>query len=108
MKNKKGQLGGLNLTKNAILIMVVIVAIAIVGILVATQLRDSGIFTANTLEYNQTQSIANNYSEGVTDFFGNVPTLFTILFVVVLVGFLALVIYVITRFGGGGGRSSGL
>ncbi len=99
-KNKKGMLG-LDLAKETMLMMVVLVAIAVVGLLVVINLRDSGIFTTNSQSYNDTSNIANNYSAGIQNFFKNVPTIFTILFVVVLVSILAVVIYTVSRFGGG-------
>jgi hypothetical protein len=57
-----------------------------------------------TYDLDRAEPISGNYSTGLADFFGNASTLFTVLFVVVLVGLLALVIYILNRFASG--RSS--
>lgn len=102
MKTKKAQ-SGLGIVKSFVLSLAVIIAVAIVGMVIAANLRDAGIFTAGDNESVATQNIVNNYSNGIQEFFTNVPTLFIILFVVVLVGLLAIVLALVSRFGGGGG-----
>jgi len=48
-------------------------------------------------------STSDNITGATTSFFANANTLLTILFVVILMGFLGLMIFVVRRFGGSGG-----
>jgi len=107
MKNKKGVLG-LDVVKALFLMLVVLVVLGVAGILATVSLRDSGIFGAGTLEKNQTTAIVNNYSAGIASFFGNTSTIISILVVVVIIAAIGIVIAIISRFGGTGGRSTGL
>ncbi len=50
-----------------------------------------------------TRNIERNISEGLTDFFNNTGTIFSILIVVVIILTIAIIIAVVSRFGGGAG-----
>jgi len=56
-----------------------------------------------TYTYDNTYAtdIVNNVTGGTTNFFTYVPTVFTVLGVAILIGFVALIIYAISRFSGG-------
>lgn len=105
-KNKKGVLG-LETVKDVMLTFLVLAVIAIAVVLALVSLRDSSIFTANSVEYNQTSDLISNVTTASTDFFSNTGTIFSILVVVVIILAIAIIIAVVSRFGGGG-RSGGL
>ena len=52
---------------------------------------------------NNSYDISSNVTKGLDDFFGNIPTIFAILVVVVIIASIAIVIGVVQRFGGSGG-----
>lgn len=100
--NKKGQLN-LNLAKSVFIIFLVLAVLAIAVLLAMDSLRTSNIFTDQSQAANDTENIANNISGGIEEFFGNATTVFSILIVVVIITAIGIVIYVVSRFGGGSG-----
>lgn len=92
-KNKKGQLG-LDVVEGVVFKVLLIAVLVFAAILALVSLRDSGVFTANSLEANQTTNIVNNISTASSDFFSNMGTIFDILAVVVII--LAVVIIIVT------------
>ena len=100
-KNKRGQIG-LDLVKNVIVAFLILSVIGIATFLALVSLRDAGIFTANTVEERNTNDTILNITSAVTDFFSNTGTIFSILVVVVIILAIAIVIGVVTRFGGAG------
>lgn len=102
MRQKKGQLG-LDVVKSVMLILLTIGVIAVAVILALTSLNDSNIFTAGSIEQNYSNSIQGNISSGATDFFDNIPTIFTILGVVAIIAAIALILFFVNRFGREGG-----
>lgn len=107
MKNKSGILG-LETTKVVIVSLLSLAVITIAVFLALVSLRDAGIFTAASLEDNQTDNIISNITTGSTNFFKQIPTVFTLLGVVLIILVIAIVIVAISRFGGGGGRGESL
>lgn len=104
--NKRGILG-LDTVKAVILSLLVIAVVAIAVFLALTSLQNANIFTAGSTAANQTNAIIGNVTTGTASFFGQVPTFFVLLGVVVLILIIAIVIVAVSRFGGGvGGRES--
>ena len=104
-KNKKGQIG-LNVAKNVFVAFLVLAVIAVTVILALVSLQNSGIFTTGSQGDNSTRAIVGNVSTALTDnFFDQTGTIFAIIIVVVIILALAIIIGVVTRFGGatGGG-----
>ena len=99
LKQRKSQIG-LDTVKGVVVALLVLGVLAVATILALSSLRDSNVFTSGSREYNSTSSIINNISDGTTDFFGNIPTIFAILVVVVIIAAIAIVIAVVQRFGG--------
>lgn len=98
--NKKGVLG-LETVKVVMITFLVLAVIAVSIVLALVSLRDSGIFTTDSSEYNQSVSIIDNVTDGTTGFFENTDTIFAILVVVVIILAIAIIIAVVSRFGGG-------
>ena len=105
MKDKKGVLG-LDVVKSVMILLLIIAVIGVSIILALVSLRDAGIFDSGTTEQNQTTAIVNNISIATSDFFSNTGTIFSILVVVVIILAIAIIIGVVSRFGGG--RTAGL
>ena len=105
--NKKGILG-LDTVKEVMLALLVLAVIAIAVSLALVSLRDSNIFDAGSQEEIDTNNTIANITAGTTAFFANTGTFFSILVVVVIIALIAIVIMVVSRFGGTGGRESGL
>ncbi len=106
--NKKGVLG-LDTVKNVMVWFLILAVLAISIILALVSLNDSGIFTANSQEANDSSNIVNNITSALTnDFFDQTGTIFAILIVVVIILAIAIIIAVVTRFGGTGGGGGGL
>jgi hypothetical protein len=102
IKNKKGALG-LDTAKDVMVWFLVLAVLAIAIILALVSLRDSGIFTANSQEDNDTTNIVGNITGALTNnFFDQTGTIFAILIVVVIMFAIGLIIYVVTRFSAGG------
>ena len=99
MKSKKGSYG-INVVISVALALFTLLLIAVAVIAGSQALLSSSIFTVNSLSYNQTNGMVNNLTTGVSSFFGNSGTFFSILAVVVIMIFLGLMIgavYLFTR-----------
>lgn len=104
--NKKGQLGGLvNLPGSVMIGLLVLVITAIACFLALSILQTSSLFPTASAGANSTNSIINLTVGGAMQFFNVVPTLFSVLGVVLILGAIGLLLFVIYRFakGGGGG-----
>ena len=106
-KNKKGQLG-LNVVKSVMLALLTLAVIYIAVVLALVSLRDSNIFTAGSPEEVDVNNTILNITQGGADFFDDVPTIFAILVVVVIILAIGIIISVVSRFGGTGGAQAGL
>lgn len=100
--SKKAQVG-LDTAKSVFLTLFVIAIIGFAIIVAMSSLNNSNVLTANSLEKNQTTSVLNNVSTGVSTFFGNTGTWVSLLAVVVIILIIAIVIFAVNRFGGGRG-----
>jgi ABC-type transport system involved in multi-copper enzyme maturation permease subunit len=103
--NKKGQYG-INVVVAVALGLFTLLLIAVAVIAGSQALINSSIFTKDSTSYNQTSGMVSNLSQGVSSFFGNSGTFFSILAVVVIMIFLGLMIgavYLFTRGKGGAG-----
>ena len=99
---KKGQLGSLVELPGKVVIGLLILAVTVIAVFLALGvLTTSNIFTANSTSYNNTIYIANNITGGATSFFNYVPTVFTVLGVVLILGAIGLLIFVVYRFARG-------
>lgn len=104
IKSKKGVLG-LDTVKAVMIALLTLGVITVAVVLALVTLRDAGIFSAGSLEKNQTTDVINNITKGATSFFSNVPTFFVLLGVVVLILIISIVIISVSRFSGGRGES---
>ena len=91
MKNKKGAYG-INVVVSVALGLFTLLLIAVAVIAGSQSLLTSSIFTTGSTSYNQTNNMVNNLTSGVTNFFSNSGTFFSILAVVVIMIFLGLMI----------------
>tara|TARA_R110000751_G_scaffold294774_1_gene402824 strand:- start:332 stop:676 length:345 start_codon:yes stop_codon:yes gene_type:complete len=99
--DKKGQLG-LDTVKSVMISFLVLAVISIAVVLALVSLRDSNIFSGDpTTEAAVNDTIAN-VTSGVTDFFNDTGTIFSILIVVVIILAISIIIGVVSRFSGGG------
>lgn len=96
MNNKRGQMGGLIGLPGAVVIgLLILVVIVIAMFLAFNSLTGSGIFAAGSQSYNDTLNITETTTTGVKAFWQNVPTVFTILGVVLILGALGLLIVLV-------------
>lgn len=98
--NKKGQVG-LDTAKAVMLGLLTMVVIAFAIIIALASLNSSNVTTAGSLERNQTTNIFNNVSTGISGFFSNTGTWFSLLAVTIIILIITIVIFAVQRFGGG-------
>ena len=103
LKKDKTAILGLDTAKLFVLAILALVIVSVVTLIVLDSLQDT--VTGTTKLRNDTQSIINNTSAGLADFFSEVGTWFTLIGVVIIIMIIAVVIVVINRFGGGDGAS---
>lgn len=96
MKSKKGVLG-LDDVKSVMLTLLVLAVVAIALFLALVNLQNAGLFTTGSQAANDTNLVINNITRGTTQFFGNVPTIFTVLGAVVIITAVVLIIVAVTR-----------
>lgn len=99
-KQKKGILG-LETIKAFIVVMLSLAIIAVVTLVVLGAIQNANISSVSSAAYNGTSQIIQNVSQGITGFFGNALTFFSLLGVVVIILIISLVVVVVNRFGGG-------
>lgn len=100
-KDKRGVLG-LETTKMVIIGLLTLAVIFIAAVLALASLRDAGIFTSGSSDYNASVNVINNITSGGQNFFKQIPTVFTLLGVVLIVLVIAIIIVAVSRFGGRG------
>jgi len=100
LKAKKGQMG-LNVAKTFVLALLSLVVIGVTVLIVLNSLGNTSVVSDD----NDTQSVIDNASTGMTEFFSNVTTWLALLAVVIIILIISVVIRVVNRFGGeqGGG-----
>ena len=107
IKGKKAQVG-LGLAGNIIMALLVLAVMATAVNIALANLKTSTGLTTDSKEYNETQSLIQNVTEGNATFFDDVGTWMTILGVVVLLLIISVIIMVVRRFGAGASPSTGL
>ncbi len=94
-----------------VMISFLVIAFTAVAVFLGlSTLRTSGIFPAGSTEANATSNISTQITSGVTTFFSYTVTLFSILAVVLILGFIGLLIFIAYSFysGGTGGGNGGI
>jgi len=85
MKNKRGQLA-----KSTVVGITALVITLIITFVVITQITGANLLTANSEESNATTRMVNNLTGGVDQISRNIPTFFTIIAAVLILGFVLL------------------
>lgn len=93
-------------TKTVIGVMIFLFVVFAVLFGIAT-LSPSSFFTAGSLEANNTAKIQANLTQGIGTFSDQIPTAFKVIGVVFILGFIALLIVVVSRMRSVGGGSAG-
>lgn len=102
--NKKGVLG-MDTVKAVMIFLLTLAVTAIALFLALSNLNSAGLFATGSQSANDTNSIINNVTKGTTDFFKNIPTVFTILGAVVIILAVVLILFAVNRFSGSTGGS---
>lgn len=96
--NKKGQLG-FELVKPIVITVLVLIVLGVVFLVTTVSLRDSNILTEHSAEYNSSVGYMNNGTEGLTAIFSKIPTVMTILAVVIIITAVVLILRQVGSFG---------
>lgn len=102
MQRKRGVLG-LETATAFVVALLTLLIIGFVTIIILGALDDTQVLDPGTYENNATTNILRNGSRGLSSFFSNVPTWFSLLAIVILVLIIVVVIRVVRGTGGGGG-----
>lgn len=103
--NKKGVLG-LDTARDVMIFLLTLAVVAIAVFLALVSLQDSNLFATGSQAANDTDLIIGNITTGTTDFFSNIPTVFTILGAVVIILAVTLILFAVNRFSQGSGAGS--
>lgn len=95
---KKGVLG-LDTARDVMIFLLSLAVVAIACFLALVSLQNSNLFTTGSAAANNTNFIINNITSGTTNFFTNIPTVFTILGAVVIILAVSLILVAVGRFG---------
>src|SRR3990167_9687874 len=98
---------GLNTVKAFIIVLLSLAIIGIVTLVVLGAIQNANINPAGSTNANATATIVGNVSTGITAFFANAGTYFSLLGVVVIILIISLVVVVVNRFGGEGQATTG-
>ena len=104
-KNRRGQVG-FNIVIGVVSAVITLVVLSFAALLVMSSLRNSGVFTAGSLEANATTQITGNTSTALSTFFGSMGTVFAVLVAVIIILAVSIIILVTRRFGTGGGGAT--
>lgn len=106
-QNKKGQIvSTISGTTLSIMVLIFIIFAVLFGI---ATLNPAGFFTANSAEANATGYLTGNLTDGVSQFGAQIPNVFKILAVVLVLGGIVLLVLYIRRMQAvGGGGNAGL
>jgi len=99
--HKKAQTGGL-ITGLVFGVASLIIGVIIAFIIVST-LTGAGLLTADSAEDNATDRLAGNFSTGVDNISGKIPTVLLVAAIVLILGVLAVLVGVWQRMRMGGG-----
>jgi len=103
LENKRGQAGGL-ITGLVFGVASLVIGVIIAFVIVST-LDGAGLLTSASAEDNATERLIGNFTEGVDNVSGKIPTVLLVAAIVLILGVLALLVGVWAkmRMGGGGG-----
>jgi len=101
MFNKKAQTGGL-ITGLVFGVASLVIGVIIAFVIVST-LTGAGLLTANSTEANATDRLAANFTAGVDNVAGKIPTVLLVAAIVLILGVLALLVATWQRMSIGGG-----
>lgn len=97
---------GMQDVKQVMLFLLTLGVVAIALFLALSNLQSANLFGVGSQSANNTNLIINNITGGTTSFFGNVPTIFTVLGAVVIITAVVLIIIAVTRINSASGFSS--
>jgi hypothetical protein len=83
-----------------IMVMIFVVFAVLYGI---TTLNPASFFATGSLDANATQGLQSNLTTGIGNFGSKIPTVFTIIAVVFILGFIGLLVATVYRFASGAG-----
>ena len=98
--NKRGVLG-MDTVAEVIVFLLTLAVTAIAVFLAMVSLQNANLFTAGSVSANNTNAVINNVTNGTTSFFGNIPTIMTILGAVVIILAVTLILFAVSKFSGG-------
>lgn len=101
---KKGQF---QLASGLIWSIVGFVLAVIVGLIVIGLLVNGSFFTANSAEQNAIGNLSSNVTTGVNTIGTKLPTMFTVIAMVIVLAIIGLLIVVVSKFRMGGGGNFG-
>lgn len=105
LMNKRGQIvDTVSSTTMSIMILIFIIFAVLFGI---ATLNPSSFFTASSAEANATGYLQANLTEGVSQFGGNLPTIFKVLGVVLVLGGIILLVLYVARMRSVSGSGNG-
>lgn len=105
LKNRKGQT--LELTTGTVISVMIFIFIVFAVLFGISSLNPGGFFTAGSANQNSTNQLISNMTTGIGNFSQQIPTAFTILGVVLILGFIGLLIFIVRRFAGNVGSGGG-
>lgn len=103
LKGKKGQfqLAGATVWSIVGFCLAIIVALIVLGLLV-----NGNFFTSTSAEQGLLGNISSNVTGGLHTVIAKLPTIFTVLAMVIVLAIIGLLIVVVRKFGFGGGSSN--
>ena len=104
--NKKGQTGGL-ITGLVFGIASLVIGVIIAFVIVNT-LTDANLLTADSAQDNATDRLVGNFTEGVDNVSGKIPTVLLVAAIVLILGVLVLLVATWQRMNIGGGMGGGI
>ena len=102
MKDKKGQMGGGLITGLVFGVASLVIGVIIAFVIVST-LTGANLLTADSAEDNATDRLAGNFTEGIDNVSGKIPTVLLVAAIVLILGVLALLVSTWQRMRIGGG-----
>ena len=99
--SKKGQTGGL-ITGLVFGVASLVIGVIIAFVIVAT-LGNAGLMTTDSAEENATDNLIVNFTTGVNNISGKIPTVLLVAAIVLILGVLAILVGVWSRMRMGGG-----
>jgi len=106
MRNKKGQT--VNLIAGTVVSFMVLIFIIFAVLYGVSTLNPASFFTSNSAEANATGQLTGNLTTGVASFGARIPTVLTILGVVLALSAIVLLIFFVRRMQGSAGGGGGL